>query len=312
MFNPAGGKAIAAVTPDGAASRVLTYTGVQLGGGGGLVGPGATPSASAGLVARRWQPGWNRACIRYAYTFTTATGESLPSPIGAITVGATRGADQCPECGRGASGRRRGQRDAYLCADLCHGGRRDDGIARGVPRSRRPSASESYYVPNPTQKCTTLLDQGLGANNRYSPGDAIQYLSGVSQRERHDGAQSDFDGDHGRAASQSSRGMVQINQRPKHSSVGRSECDAHADLSLSEWGFCWVYGSAAEYRDHDGRQCEPHCGHGTDEQYGDRIRRELSDRAVDGAVDRAGDCHGAQALSQLERAAFKLVDDDRE
>jgi hypothetical protein len=86
MFNAVGGQAIAAAVPDGAAYRVLTYTGVQLGGGGGLVGPGATPSAAPGLTIVDGS-GIESGVHKYAYTFTTASGESLPSPIGAVTVG---------------------------------------------------------------------------------------------------------------------------------------------------------------------------------------------------------------------------------
>ena len=88
LFNPSGGQAIAAITPDGAACRVLTYTGVQLGGGGGLVGPGASPSAPPALALA---DGTEIAAgvHRYAVTFRTAAGESLPGPIAAITVGVT-------------------------------------------------------------------------------------------------------------------------------------------------------------------------------------------------------------------------------
>ena len=86
MFTPAGGQVIAGVTPDGAASRVLTYTGVQLGGGGGLVGPGAAPS-SAPTLALASGAGVNSGTHGYAITFTTAAGESLPGPVASITVG---------------------------------------------------------------------------------------------------------------------------------------------------------------------------------------------------------------------------------
>ena len=87
MFNPAGGQAIAGITPEGAASRVLTYTGTQLGGGGGLVGPGAAPSALLGL-ALLTGAGIETGVHRYAYSFVTASGESLPSPAATISVGA--------------------------------------------------------------------------------------------------------------------------------------------------------------------------------------------------------------------------------
>jgi len=86
MFTAAGGQAIAAVTPDGAAFQVLTYTGVQLGGGGGLVGPGSAPSAVPALELVGGA-GMENGPRGYKYTFLTAAGESLPSPAAAITVG---------------------------------------------------------------------------------------------------------------------------------------------------------------------------------------------------------------------------------
>jgi hypothetical protein len=86
MFNPAGGQAIAGLTPDGAASRVLTYTGVQLGGGGGLVGPGAAPSALLGLAPVDGT-GIETGAHSYAYTFVTASGESIASAPVAVSVG---------------------------------------------------------------------------------------------------------------------------------------------------------------------------------------------------------------------------------
>jgi len=86
MFSPTGGQAIAGLTPDGAASRVLTYTGVQLGGGGGLVGPGASPSGSPGLALVDGA-GINDGVHYYSYTFVTAVGESLSGPLAPITVG---------------------------------------------------------------------------------------------------------------------------------------------------------------------------------------------------------------------------------
>jgi len=86
MFSAAGGQAIAGTTPDGAASRVLTYTGTQRGGGGGLVGPGASPSAVPGLALLDGT-GIESGVHKYAFTFMTAAGESLPGPLAAITVG---------------------------------------------------------------------------------------------------------------------------------------------------------------------------------------------------------------------------------
>ena len=79
----------------GRPSRVLTYTGVQLGGGGGLVGPGAAPSAAPGLAPLNGT-GIESGVHAYAVTFVTASGESLPGPLAAITVGATAAPASAP------------------------------------------------------------------------------------------------------------------------------------------------------------------------------------------------------------------------
>jgi len=98
MFNAAGGKAIAGSTPDGAASRILTYTGTQRGGGGGLIGPGSSPSATPNLLLRDGA-GLAGGVYKYGYTFTTATGESLISPIGTITTGLVNPPATAPQPG---------------------------------------------------------------------------------------------------------------------------------------------------------------------------------------------------------------------
>ncbi|MES2341713.1 MAG: hypothetical protein V4597_08545 [Pseudomonadota bacterium] len=64
----------------------LHYTGVQAGGGGGLVGPGAAPSAAL-VLALASGAGVDTGAHQYAATYITAAGESLPSPLAAITVG---------------------------------------------------------------------------------------------------------------------------------------------------------------------------------------------------------------------------------
>ena len=86
LFNASGGQVIAGTTPDGAQSEVLGYTGVQLGGGGSLVGPGAAPTVAATLALAAGA-GLGTGIYSYAYTDGTAAGESLPSPIGTISVG---------------------------------------------------------------------------------------------------------------------------------------------------------------------------------------------------------------------------------
>jgi hypothetical protein len=88
FFNPPGGLAILSTTPDGSPTEIVAYTGLHLGGGGVIVGPGAAPSVAleaaivpgAGLGAGGYQ---------YAYTFVTASGESLPSPLASLNTSAS-------------------------------------------------------------------------------------------------------------------------------------------------------------------------------------------------------------------------------
>jgi hypothetical protein len=63
----------------------IVYTGLQTGGAGTLVGPGLTPAAAPGL-ALQVGAGLSVGAYQYAYTFVTASGETLPSPAGAITT----------------------------------------------------------------------------------------------------------------------------------------------------------------------------------------------------------------------------------
>jgi hypothetical protein len=64
----------------------LTYTGVQAGGTGTVAGPSAAPSATPTLTAAVGA-GLNVGVYQGAYTFVTASGESLPSPLGTVTLG---------------------------------------------------------------------------------------------------------------------------------------------------------------------------------------------------------------------------------
>jgi len=88
MFNPAGGQAIAGTIAGGAQTQRLTYDGVQLGGSGSLVGPGASPSTA--LVATiAAGTGIDVGTHQWAYTDVTAAGESLPSPLATKVVAST-------------------------------------------------------------------------------------------------------------------------------------------------------------------------------------------------------------------------------
>jgi len=78
MFNPGGGRVIAL-------SQLLQYTGIQTGGGGSMVGPGAAPSVAPALALAAGS-GLGLGAYKYAYTDVTAAGESIPSPLGTITT----------------------------------------------------------------------------------------------------------------------------------------------------------------------------------------------------------------------------------
>ncbi|MEO8680391.1 MAG: hypothetical protein ABI665_15170 [Vicinamibacterales bacterium] len=79
FFNPAGGQARTA-------EQILDYTGVQVGGPGSLVGPGAAPSSAPTLTLATGS-GVETGAHSYALVFGTAAGRSLPSPLATITVG---------------------------------------------------------------------------------------------------------------------------------------------------------------------------------------------------------------------------------
>lgn len=85
MFNVGGGTAFVGTEAAGAQSQPIAYTGVQLGGGGSLVGPGAAPSTAPALALAAGA-GLGTGVYQYAYTDVTAAGESLPSPLGSVTT----------------------------------------------------------------------------------------------------------------------------------------------------------------------------------------------------------------------------------
>jgi hypothetical protein len=83
MFNPAGGRAIAI-------TQRLQYTGLDLGGAGGLAGPGVTPSTGP-TVAAVIGTGLGAGEYKYAVVFVTVSGKTLPSPLAAVTTSAGGG-----------------------------------------------------------------------------------------------------------------------------------------------------------------------------------------------------------------------------
>jgi hypothetical protein len=66
----------------------VTYTGVTVGGAGSLVGPAASPS-SALVPSLRGGAGVDAGVHQYGYTFVTAAGETIVSPLASVTTGVT-------------------------------------------------------------------------------------------------------------------------------------------------------------------------------------------------------------------------------
>jgi len=79
MFQAAGGLAIIG-------QQRISYTGVITGGDGALIGPGAQPG-SAPVATPIQGSGIEVGTHGYAVTYTSASGESLPSPIATVSLG---------------------------------------------------------------------------------------------------------------------------------------------------------------------------------------------------------------------------------
>ncbi len=92
MFTSTGGSAILGLTAGAAQSLPVDYNGVQTGGGGSLVGPGASPGTAPAL-AFNGAGSLGTGVYQYAYTDITGAGESLPSPVASKSVGGAGIAD---------------------------------------------------------------------------------------------------------------------------------------------------------------------------------------------------------------------------
>jgi len=172
MFNPAGGQAIAGITPEGAASRVLTYTGVQLGGGGGLVGPGAAPSAALGLALADGA-GIESGVHQYALTFVTAAGQSLPSPIAAITVGPVVAPATAPVPGAVTAGGSVDPGAHYYAQTFVTAAGETTAAQGSAPVT---TSSGAHYVPDPTAAMHGQNGtDGLSAHLDYPAGSVMTF-----------------------------------------------------------------------------------------------------------------------------------------
>jgi hypothetical protein len=86
LFPPLGGTAIVALTPEGAQSDVIAFTGVVLTSGGSLVGSGSSPTTPPGL-ALAGGAGVDSGPHTLSVAYRTAVGQSLAGPPAAITAG---------------------------------------------------------------------------------------------------------------------------------------------------------------------------------------------------------------------------------
>jgi Concanavalin A-like lectin/glucanases superfamily len=102
-FPAFGGEAIAATTPDGAQSERIAFTGVELQGGGTLVGPGAGPTI-APVLALAPGAGVTNGPHDVAVVFVTATGKSLPGPFASVDVPYFPPPTSAPVAGAATSG----------------------------------------------------------------------------------------------------------------------------------------------------------------------------------------------------------------
>lgn len=86
MFSASGGLATSALESGAAPTQLLAYTGTQLGGDISLIGPGVAPSVAPNIGTDGAGTGIEDGLHSWAYTYVTAAGQSLPSPLTAKTM----------------------------------------------------------------------------------------------------------------------------------------------------------------------------------------------------------------------------------
>jgi hypothetical protein len=164
MF-PATGQAIVALTPDGAQTLRLAYTGVQLGGGGTIVGPGTGPNV-APIVQATAGTGLPAGTYRYAYTDVTAVGESKPSPVAAVAPGTLAPPSTAPTTAiEGAAGVEPGTYQHAVTFSL------GAGETTGGPAS---TAVTSHDVAPPTAAGAVSENTGPTTATLWAVGDQIR------------------------------------------------------------------------------------------------------------------------------------------
>lgn len=166
MFDPLGGRAITD-------TQRLEYTGVQLGGGGGLVGPGAAPSGAV-TAALAAGAGVTTGDHEYGVTFVTGAGESLASPRTAISVGHTPAPGTAPDRALASGGSVDAGAHEYAVTFVTASGETTPGpscspVTTGGAAASPPSSAPTVGTPTPggavdggTHKYTVTYVQASG------------------------------------------------------------------------------------------------------------------------------------------------------
>lgn len=166
LFTATGGRALAALTSDGAQTQQWSYTGVSLGGAGTVAGTGAQPSAAPALTATSGT-GLFWASYGYAYTFQTAAGESRPSPIGIVQTkqlaAPTTAPTVVPAAGPGLD-----PGDYTYQVTFC------DAVGETTPSLNSNSATASSTTP-PTSSPSVQFNNTTTGSASWPPGTTIAY-----------------------------------------------------------------------------------------------------------------------------------------
>lgn len=159
-FNPLGGTV-------SVEQQVVFYTGLLDGGGGSLVGPGVAPPTQ--LVASPQAGAGVEAGVHdYAFTWVTASGETLPSPLRAATIGPLSAPASVPNR-TPASGEELGVGTyTYATTFVAGGGETTPGPTGAVATTG--GISGPAHGPS-------IVNSGGGRNTTgvYAIGDTIQY-----------------------------------------------------------------------------------------------------------------------------------------
>jgi hypothetical protein len=141
----------------------LTYTGVQVGGAGSLVGPGIGPTVAPTLAVAAGA-GIESGVHGYGVTFVTAAGESLPSAVGTVTTGAIAAPSAAPIAGVPSSGGSITAGDHYYAVTLV--------TASGETTPSAVSATETAAdgVSDPSAQIAFWFSSGGGSGGPLGNG----------------------------------------------------------------------------------------------------------------------------------------------